>query len=120
MVSEMQRAKPILLLVVGAVLLLYSMNCFTPARADAEAMECCATMPCPPPNQNSDCCKMVAGDRVWLFSSSSSSTPQLAVLAILPAEAATPLLAAEPLAAVFSTIHSPPEADSGSPQILRI
>ena len=54
---KMRKAKTLLLLAVAAVLLLYSMDCFSPGSADAQAMECCATMPCTPANHSHDCCK---------------------------------------------------------------
>ncbi len=56
----MRKAKPILLAGVAALLLLYSLDCFAPGVMDAEAMECCATMPCTPANQTHDCCKTMA------------------------------------------------------------
>ncbi len=64
---KMRKAKAILLLAVAAVLLLYSMDCFSPGSAGAQAMECCATMPCTPANQSHDCCKtMVFGPSLYI------------------------------------------------------
>ena len=67
----------------AAILLAYSADCFAPGRMDAEAMECCASMPCTPANQNHDCCKTMASGQTpsaLLTARVSLSAPLLAVI----------------------------------------
>jgi hypothetical protein len=86
---KMRKAKTILLLAVAAVLLLYSMDCFAPGSADAQAMECCATMPCTPANHSHDCCKtMVFGPSLYI------QPPGTVYIAPLQAAAGPPALPA--------------------------
>ena len=106
----MQRAKPIPLLIFGAFLLLYSMDCFTPAMADAQAMECCATMPCTPANQNSDCCKtMVSGQPSYFqpVAKASVQPPSEIAIATTP-ELQLPRWHRVPVRAVDANEHGPP------------
>lgn len=63
----MRKAKLILLLTVGAILLFSSLDCLTPGLMDEQAMECCGSMPCTPANQSYDCCKtLVTSQMVYV------------------------------------------------------
>ena len=106
---KMRMAKTILLLAVAGVLLLYSMDCFSPGSADAQAMECCATMPCIPANHSHDCCKTMA------------SAPTTSVLPTTRVSLTIPLLAviehqpALEIARSVPVIPQPAEAQQHSP-----
>ncbi len=86
MKSEMHRLRTILLVSLGAVLVLYSLDCFAPGLLDAQSMECCAKMLCTPANQSRDCCKTMATDpSPYLVSAGSSAVAPLVVpVAIIP------------------------------------
>ncbi len=107
--KQMRKAKTILLLAVTAVLLLYSMDCFSPGSVDAQAMECCATMPCTAANQSHDCCKTMA------------SAPTPSVLPTARVSLTIPLLAvieqqpALEIARSVPVIPRPAEAQQHSP-----
>jgi hypothetical protein len=63
----MRKAKSILLLAVGAILLFSSLDCLTPGLIDQQAMQCCGSMPCTPGNQGHDCCKtLVTSQMVYV------------------------------------------------------
>ncbi len=63
----MRKAKLILLLIVGAILLFSSLDCLTPGMMDEQAMECCGSMSCTLANQSYDCCKtLVASQMVYV------------------------------------------------------
>jgi len=105
----MRKPKTLLLLAVAAVLLLYSMDCFSPGSADAQAMECCATMPCTPANHSHDCCKTMA------------SAPRSGVLPTARVSLSPPLLGviqhqpAIEIARFVPVIPQPAEAQQHSP-----
>ncbi len=107
----MRKAKTLLLLAVAAVLLLYSMDCFAPGSADAQAMECCATMPCTPANHSHDCCKIMASAltlSVLPTSRVSLSPPLLGVIEHQPALEIARFVPVTPQPAEAQQ-HSPPE-----------
>jgi len=108
---EMSKAKTILLLAVAAVLLLYSMDCFAPGSADAQVMECCATMPCTPANHSHDCCKTMASaptPGVLPTARVSLSPPLLGVIEHQPALEIARFVPVIPQPAEAQQ-HSPPE-----------
>jgi hypothetical protein len=118
----MSRALTILFVLASVALLLLEADCLTVA-ADAQAMECCATMPCTIAAQQQDCCKTMAhGDSTYVV------PPAAAAFALMP------VLAAEPMQALilavdhdassnspFSlTAHAPPDSKLDSSQVLRV
>lgn len=108
---KMRKAKTILLLAVAAVLLLYSLDCFSPGSADAQAMECCATMPCTPANHSHDCCKnMASGPTRGVLPTARVSLvpPLLAVIGCQPALEIARFAPVIPQLAEAQQ-HSPPE-----------
>jgi hypothetical protein len=86
-------------------------DCFSPASADEQTMQCCGSMPCNPTNQSHDCCKTMISPQspsVLPVEHSVLSVPVVAVVDHLSA----------PENAVFAEVsrsrfnapqHSPPE-----------
>jgi len=81
----MRKANPILFASVAAVLLLSSLDCFAPRVVDAQAMECCANMPCTPAFSNQDCCQtMVSDPSLYVLPPAAHPGVALTAVATLP------------------------------------
>ena len=65
--TDMREAKLVLLGLVGSLLIIYSLDCFSMVVADNQTTECCRKMPCMPGHSNHSCCKtMVAGHSPYI------------------------------------------------------
>jgi len=118
----MRRALTILFVLASAVLLLLAADCLTVA-ADAQAMQCCATMPCTPSSQHHDCCKTMAhGDSTYVVPLVAATSALMPVFAAEPAELL--ILAVDHDAGSESpvglTAHAPPDSTLDSSQVLRV
>lgn len=117
----MSRALTILFVLASVALLLLEADCLTVA-ADAQAMECCATMPCTIAAQQHDCCKTMAhSDSTYVV------PPAAAAFALMPVPAAEPMQAilgvdhdAGSESPVGLTAHAPPDSTLDSSQVLRV
>jgi len=107
----MRKAKPILLAGVAAILLLYSLDCFAPGVMDAEAIECCASMPCTPANQSHDCCKTMASALTSSVLPTARVSLTIPLLAVIERQPALEIARSVPLIPqpAEAQQHSPPE-----------
>ncbi len=107
----MRLAKTSLLVVFGAVLVLSSAGCLDAAATDAQAMQCCASMPCTPAHHGQDCCQnMVTGPSSYaVLPAGASPAPPLVAERNLPAsELARRVPDVPGLERVSAREHSPP------------
>jgi len=95
---------------LAALLLFAAVDCLAEALVNAQAMDCCGSMPCTPTNQDHDCCRtMVSVNPVYL------TTAPTAPLG-LPAPTAdrvTPVLdlssfSSAPVHSIAANEHAPP------------
>ncbi len=96
-------------LAAGAVLLMQFADCMSALTPDQQTMQCCASMPCTPANQNHDCCKTMASGQT----PSVLPTARVSLSAPLPA-----VIEHEPILTVsrfVSLIPHPAEAQQPSP-----
>ncbi len=113
----MYRAKPILLGVVGVLVIIYSLDCFSMVLADDQAMECCSKMPCMPSHSSHSCCKTTAaGHSPYVQSPAGPSIGIVAVALDAPLAVAIPAACESHRRAVEASEHAPP----GFPTSLRL
>jgi len=98
-------------MVIAAVLLLGSVDCFAAGPMDEQTMECCASMPCAPSNQSHDCCKsMVRVPAVYLVPpATTSAAPALVAVNDVP------LLAVNCPAVLTQSFGEPLDASAHAP-----
>ena len=88
---------------LAALLLFAAIDCLAEAQVNAQAMDCCGSMPCSPTNKDHDCCRtMVSANPVYL---NTAPTPSL----YLPAptvDRVTPVLNLSSFIWAFVHVHT--------------
>jgi len=100
------------LVVLGAAILVVgAMDCFASELLDAQAMQCCASMPCAPGNQSLECCESMITEQVLYVvpPATPSGAPLLAAVSFAPPVILPPTsLAGQLDAPADVSTHAPP------------